>query len=70
MAKPYVKELRERTRRIMESPDGIQKLATDYTNFAHLPANKGERAMKIKEIVGGEPVSRILSNIRASFRAS
>jgi hypothetical protein len=32
---PYVKELRERTRRIMESPDGIEKTAADCTVFAH-----------------------------------
>jgi hypothetical protein len=38
----YVKELRERTRRIIESPDGIEKPATDCTAFAHLPEIKGK----------------------------
>jgi hypothetical protein len=39
---PYVKELRERTRRIMESPDGIEKPAADSTVFAHHPEGKGK----------------------------
>jgi integrase len=39
---PYVKELRERTRRIMESPDGIEKPAADCTVFAHPPEIKGK----------------------------
>jgi len=39
---PYVKELRERTRRIMDSPDGIEKPAPDYTFFARLPRDKGK----------------------------
>jgi hypothetical protein len=30
---PYVKELRERTRRIMESSEGIDKPVTDCTVF-------------------------------------
>jgi integrase len=38
---PYVKELRERTRRIMESPEGIEKAVPDCTVFAHQPAIKG-----------------------------
>jgi integrase len=38
---PYVKELRERTRRIMESPEGIEKAVPDCTVFAHPPATKG-----------------------------
>jgi hypothetical protein len=32
---PYVKELRERTSRIMESPAGSEKPAADCTVFAH-----------------------------------
>jgi integrase/recombinase XerD len=39
---PYVKELRERTRRIIESPDGIEKPAADCTVFAHQPEIKGK----------------------------
>jgi predicted transcriptional regulator len=39
---PYVKELRERTRRISESPDGIEKPAADCTVFAYLPEIKGK----------------------------
>jgi integrase/recombinase XerD len=39
---PYVKELRERTRRIIESPDGIEKPAPDCTVFAHRPEIKGK----------------------------
>jgi integrase len=39
---PYVKELRERTRRIIESPDGIEKPSADCTVFAHLPEIKGK----------------------------
>lgn len=38
---PYVKELRERTRRIMESPDGIERVTPDCTNIAQQPAVKG-----------------------------
>jgi integrase len=38
---PYVKELRERTRRIMESPDGIERSAENCTNFAHQPQRNG-----------------------------
>jgi hypothetical protein len=38
---PYVKELRERTRRIMESPDGIEKAAESCTIIAQQPATKG-----------------------------
>jgi integrase len=38
---PYVKELRERTRRIMESPDGIEKATVNCTILAHQPENKG-----------------------------
>jgi integrase len=37
---PYVKELRERTRRIMESPEGIEKPAADCTVFAQQPQPK------------------------------
>jgi integrase len=37
---PYVKELRERTRRIIESPDGIEKPPADCTVFAHQPEIK------------------------------
>jgi integrase len=37
---PYVKELRERTRRIMESPDGIEKPAESCTILAHGPERK------------------------------
>ncbi len=37
---PYVKELRERTRRIMASPDGIERLAADCTNIAQQPPPK------------------------------
>jgi integrase len=37
---PYVKELRERTRRIMESPEGIEKPTENCTVFAHLPGAK------------------------------
>jgi hypothetical protein len=39
---PYVKELRERTRRIVESPDGIEKRAADCTVFAHQPEITGK----------------------------
>jgi integrase/recombinase XerD len=39
---PYLKELRERTRRIIESSDGIEKPATDCTVFAHQPEIKGK----------------------------
>jgi integrase len=39
---PCVKELRERTRRIMESWDGLEKPAADCTVFAHQPAIKGK----------------------------
>jgi integrase len=39
---PYVKELREHTRRIMESPDGIEKPAADCTVFAPQPEVKGK----------------------------
>ncbi len=39
---PYVKELRERTRRIMESPDGIEKAAENCTVIAHQPESKGK----------------------------
>ena len=45
---PYVKELRERTRRIMESSDGIEKPAADCTVFAHLPEIKGKVQRKQK----------------------
>jgi integrase len=38
---PYVKELRERTRRIIESTEGIEKPAADCTFFAHPPEIKG-----------------------------
>ena len=38
---PYVKELRERTRRIMESTDGIEKDGGNCTVFAHPPQTKG-----------------------------
>jgi integrase len=38
---PYVKELRERTRRIMESGEGIEKQASDCTPIAHPAAPKG-----------------------------
>jgi predicted transcriptional regulator len=38
---PYVKELRERTRRIMESSDGIEKEGANCTVFAHPPEIKG-----------------------------
>jgi integrase len=38
---PYVKELRERTRRIIESPEGLEKPATDCTIIAQQPAPKG-----------------------------
>lgn len=37
---PYVRELRERTRRIIESPEGIEKAAADCTVFAHQPEVK------------------------------
>jgi integrase len=37
---PYVKELRERTRRIMESPDGIERPAENCTVVAHQPERK------------------------------
>lgn len=36
---PFVKELRDRTRRIMESGEGLEK--THCTNFAHSPEPKG-----------------------------
>ena len=36
---PFVKELRERTRRIMESGEGLEK--THCTNSAQLPEQKG-----------------------------
>jgi hypothetical protein len=39
---PYVKELRERTLRIMESPEGIEKAAADCTVLAHQPETKGK----------------------------
>jgi hypothetical protein len=39
---PYVAELRERTRRIMESPEGIEKLRADYTILAHQSPAKGK----------------------------
>jgi hypothetical protein len=39
---PYVKELRERTRRIMESLEGIEKSAADCTVLAHPPEPKGK----------------------------
>ncbi len=39
---PYVKELRERTRRIMESSEGIEKSPADCTVFAHQPEIKGK----------------------------
>jgi hypothetical protein len=39
---PYVAELRERTRRIMESPEGIEKLRSDYTILAHQSPVKGK----------------------------
>jgi integrase len=38
---PYVKELRERTRRIMESPDGIERPAENCTIIAQPPTPKG-----------------------------
>jgi integrase len=38
---PYVRELRERTRRIMESPDGIERAVVDCTEIAQPPAPKG-----------------------------
>ena len=39
---PYVKELRERTRRIMESPEGIEKEAANCSIIAHQPENKAK----------------------------
>lgn len=39
---PYVKELRERTRKIMESSEGIEKPNPNYTVFAHQPPAKGK----------------------------
>ncbi len=39
---PYVKELRERSRRIIESTEGIEKPAADCTFFAHPPEIKGK----------------------------
>jgi len=36
---PFVKELRDRTRRIMESGEGLEK--THCTNFGHSPEPKG-----------------------------
>jgi hypothetical protein len=38
---PYVRELRERTRRIIESPEGLEKPAADCTIIAQQPAPKG-----------------------------
>jgi integrase/recombinase XerD len=38
---PYVKELRERTRRIMESSEGIEKEGANCTVLAHPPEIKG-----------------------------
>jgi integrase len=38
---PYVKELRERTRRIMESSEGIEKEGANCTVFAHPPEIEG-----------------------------
>jgi integrase/recombinase XerD len=39
---PYVKELRERTRRIMASDEGIEKAAPNSTVLAHLPQPRGK----------------------------
>jgi integrase len=39
---PYVKELRERTRKIMASDEGIEKAAPNRTGFAHQPPIGGK----------------------------
>jgi integrase/recombinase XerD len=39
---PYVKELRERTRKIMASDEGIEKEAPNNTVFAHQPPMRGK----------------------------
>ena len=39
---PYVKELRERTRKIMASDEGIEKAAPNCTVFAHQPPPRGK----------------------------
>jgi molybdopterin converting factor small subunit len=39
---PYVKELRERTRKIMASDEGIEKTAPNSTFLAHLPQLRGK----------------------------
>jgi integrase len=61
---PYAKELRERTRRILESPDRIEKPGRGLHDFCTPTRNERESAMKLKEIVAGEPISRILKTVR------
>jgi hypothetical protein len=56
---PFVRELRERARRIMETGEGSEITGTPR---AHQGVGKDKNTVKTKDIVADEPVSR---NLRA-----
>jgi hypothetical protein len=57
---PSAKELRERTRKIMASRDGIEKRVAGRRSYCTPTPTAGEGAMKIQRLVADESVSRIL----------
>jgi hypothetical protein len=60
---PFVRELRERARRIMESGEGLEITGTQR---AKQKQPEGKTELNRKKIIAGEPVSRILSAARPS----
>jgi len=61
----FVRELRERARRLMDNSEGLESTGTVWAQ-SHL--GEGSRSMKLKEIAADESVSRILSGAQPSLR--